>query len=536
VPSLAGLVGSVVLPVLGAVPDGAIMLFSGLGADAQNQLSVGVGALAGSTIMLLTVPWGAAIIAGRVGIGKDGLAKYKVTKKKGSSGKTARQSVHNAKMQGEQKNPSFLTATGVSPLSSIKDNAYVMVGTSLVYLLIQGPAFAFGMETPATDAVNAEVSLAEQWWSLGGLIVAILAFIGYLLLMIQQAGGADHADKVDGAIIKMLHSNSPVTLSGVLYPMIADGQQKINSVRKSKGLMRSYTVSLLDKDKRRLGKVLQPFFDKYDTDGDGKIDVSEMHALLADVNEQVSTEKVKGWMAKMDPSNSGSIDTSEFVDAMLLYITAKAHEQSEEADERKKSAILKGDVAPDEEEKSSSEDEQEEEDVEMPEDLQQMGWKEQQAHIMKRSAKMMGVGTLIILVFSDPMVDVMSNVGARLSIPPFYVAFVLAPLASNASEFIASYNYAGKKTQKTITVSLAALEGAACMNNTFCLAIFMGLVFFKQLAWKFSAETIAVLLIELIVGLIALRPTMPMWVAIFLLSLFPASIVFIAALEAIGLD
>ena len=43
--------------ILGAVPDGAIVLFSGLGQDAQNQISVGVGALAGSTIMLLTIPW-----------------------------------------------------------------------------------------------------------------------------------------------------------------------------------------------------------------------------------------------------------------------------------------------------------------------------------------------------------------------------------------------------------------------------------------------------------------------------------------------
>lgn len=31
VPSMAGLVGSVVLPVLGAVPDGMMVLFSGLG-------------------------------------------------------------------------------------------------------------------------------------------------------------------------------------------------------------------------------------------------------------------------------------------------------------------------------------------------------------------------------------------------------------------------------------------------------------------------------------------------------------------------
>ena len=45
VPSLAGVVGSIVLPILGAVPDGAIVLFSGLGPGAQQQLSVGVGAL-----------------------------------------------------------------------------------------------------------------------------------------------------------------------------------------------------------------------------------------------------------------------------------------------------------------------------------------------------------------------------------------------------------------------------------------------------------------------------------------------------------
>lgn len=57
VPAVAGIVGSVVLPVLGAVPDGAIVLFSGMGDDAQEELSVGVGALAGSTIMLLTIPW-----------------------------------------------------------------------------------------------------------------------------------------------------------------------------------------------------------------------------------------------------------------------------------------------------------------------------------------------------------------------------------------------------------------------------------------------------------------------------------------------
>jgi len=146
------------------------------------------------------------------------------------------------------------------------------------------------------------------------------------------------------------------------------------------------------------------------------------------------------------------------------------------------------------------------------------------------------VGTALILVFSDPMVDVMSNMGSRLSIPPFYIAFALAPLASNASELLASFAYASKKTKKTITVSLAALEGAACMNNTFCLAIFMGLIYFKQLAWKFSAETVTILLIELCVAALAVQETQRQLHAVVLLLMFPASIALVAGLEAVGFD
>ena len=147
-----------------------------------------------------------------------------------------------------------------------------------------------------------------------------------------------------------------------------------------------------------------------------------------------------------------------------------------------------------------------------------------------------GLGTLLVIVFSDPMVDVMSNVGTRLEVPPFYVAFCLAPLASNASELIASLAYAGKKTRKTITVSLSALEGAACMNNTFCLAIFMALIYFKELAWKFSAETISILIVELCIALLAACSTQKLWHAIIALALFPLSIALVAVLEANGYD
>lgn len=96
--------------------------------------------------------------------------------------------------------------------------------------------------------------------------------------------------------------------------------------------------------------------------------------------------------------------------------------------------------------RDESDDESEEE--EMPEDLQDLPVHVQQRKIKMRAGWMMTVGTLLVLFFSDPMVNVLSELGARIHVPPFFVAFVLAPVASNASELIASYNYASKKTTK----------------------------------------------------------------------------------------
>jgi len=88
------------------------------------------------------------------------------------------------------------------------------------------------------------------------------------------------------------------------------------------------------------------------------------------------------------------------------------------------------------------------------------------------------------------MVEVMQEIANRVNVSPFYVSFVLAPLAANASEVLASQYYASKKTTKTITVSFTALLGAAAMNNTFCLSIFMGLIYFRGLAWEFTAVSV----------------------------------------------
>ena len=169
VPQVAGLVGSVVLPILGAVPDGAIMLFSGLGEGAQKNLQVGVGALAGSTIMLLTVPWGLCTLVGSVPLDAQGRPNYAKRAKKSLSITT-------------------LSRHGIKPEATIRKNAYVMMATAVGYLVIQFPAWSYAMR-PSTSEVESALAGEERWWAFGALIFSTLAFIVYLALMFHQSEG-----------------------------------------------------------------------------------------------------------------------------------------------------------------------------------------------------------------------------------------------------------------------------------------------------------------------------------------------------------
>merc|ERR1712139_619285 len=139
----------------------------------------------------------------------------------------------------------------------------------------------------------------------------------------------------------------------------------------------------------------------------------------------------------------------------------------------------------------------------MPEDLADLPPDQQRRAILQRALWMMGLGTFIVVFVSDPFVDCLTAWGDRLGIPTFYISFVVAPFASNASELLSAYAYAAKKTKSSITTSLSTLIGAACMNNTFVLAIFFALVYFKKLAWRFTAETLVIMVVQLIIGFLA---------------------------------
>lgn len=539
IPSIAGLVGSVVLPVLGAVPDGAIVLFSGLGdkAKAQKNLDVGVGALAGSTIMLLTIPWALAVFAGRVNLDKrTGVAQYK--KPIGAADDWSKLSPPGSMA---------LTGTGINVRPIVRSNAVIMLVTAIGYLIIQGAAF--GDHCGKKDDLGKEGvcsnGSAEKNWALGGLVYCVLALLGYLYFQVRNSNSEAAQELIDEARKKAISSKLVSLTNSFAFELME--MAKSDSAHDG-------SVPLHEDDKR-LKSMLRPYFAKYDRNHDGTIDENELRFLLSDLHEDYSDAEMVIVMKQMDTDNSGSIDFDEFCAGMRTMIERKAANPNEYVnrtvttgvggqtttrnDRELENGLAQSDavgVNPGDGGDDEDDDESDDGEEDVPAEFKDMSPQQQQRAILKRSLWMMTLGTIVVLVVSDPMVDVLSEIGHRTDIPPFYVSFVLAPLASNASELIASYSYALKKTKKTATIAISALEGAAALNNTFCLGIFLGLVYARGLVWQYSAETASILLVELAMFVIAIRKSQSLAAALAALSLFPLSIIVVIVLEKAGWD
>jgi Ca2+/Na+ antiporter len=512
VPSLAGLVGSVVLPLLGAVPDGAIMLFSGLGdvEKAQETLSVGVGALAGSTIMLLTVPWGLCVLKGRVQFGRiDNEPDYKA----------------------KDTSASTLSTSGVALSSAINHGARIMMITTLPYFLIQVPAFF----VTGTDRVT--VSYQEHIWALCGFLLCSTFFIVYMFTQIKDSN--DEAHKLKRmAVIKESLKKGAMSLRGALAREVTRASLNgdvANGGMNETSTLKGGTGTLTPEITTMLKEVLGEAFKNYDLNKSGFLTKDELGLVLADFHEVVPANELDDVFNDIDKDGNGTICFDEFIVACYNIITGKFYDAPVVGDTPGKNRrasvkhIVAGNML------NEGEDDGEEEEV-IPEEFTSLSPDEQQSAIKRKAFAMLFVGTALVLLFSDPMVEVLSEVAKRANIPAFYVSFILAPLASNASEVIASQYYAAKKTRKTITVALTALEGAASMNNSFCLAIFMALIYFRGLAWQFSAETISIVLVQFVIGTLALKGHMTAFTGMMVLAMFPLSVVFVATLEFFGMD
>jgi Ca2+/Na+ antiporter len=412
------IIGGIVLPLLGAVPDSAMIIASGSSGDpaeADKQISVGMGTLAGSTIMLLTIPWFGAMILGRVDI----------VNKKGIDGQCSRFKL------------SSFWKSGVSVTPDVTYGAIIMMITSLPYLIIQGADWAYGANRPM-DLINHKPPVYIKITALITFGICMVLFIGYLVYLLIFSAASKRKDEL----------------------------------RKQQKIQRNVLKIMILQSKKMSSHRIQ----KTET------------SLESGQEEQPDTEK--------KPLVGGQTTKG----LQKKYFGAwKIHKKDSEA------------TLPKPEEPVNKIEEEEEEEVEEPK------WK-----IAIWSAVYLIVGVALVTIFSDPMVDTLTRMvdprnynyyfynsdgtitrGQYINIPVFYLSFVITPICSNASELVSSLIFASKKKKINSSMTYSQLYGAATMNNTLCLGIFAALVGFRGLTWQYSAEVTVILLVQFIMGAIA---------------------------------
>lgn len=485
----SGIIGSILLPILGALPDSLLILLSGLGggtkAEIEEQLLVGVGTLVGSTVMLLTLPWGAAILLGRRDIdSQTGDAAYSIS----ASGRKKPLLTHFS-----------IYTNGVTVLDDVLVSAKILLVLSLSYWVIQIPAFIYHNDVD-------HGAYHEKPYALAGLIITILTLIGY-------------------CVYQVFSSNTDEQLRRQ--------QEAQRRVQWQSTLHKKYSLEMFQEE----------VFKRHDQDGNGFMDARELYNALQELGLKLERRDVAHILESMDTGDNndpaaragdGQLSLAEFKKAVSSW-TKGATSGNEHAHHEAVASINMPLASADTLEKAEDASEHDEKHDEEEEEEEDQLWELTDSQLKWKAFGLLAIATTVIAVFSDPLIEAIGNFGQSIGVKPFYISFVLTPLFSNASECLAGLQFARKKTNESISLCHSSLLGGASMNASMCLCVFMCLIYFRELSWSFSAEVITLCLVSTIVGVMsATIKTLKVWHGIFAMCLYPLSVLLVWILEEVG--
>ncbi|CAM6015043.1 unnamed protein product [Sphagnum balticum] len=460
-----GIIGGLVLPILGALPDALLILVSGLGAnqaEAQTEVLVGMGLLAGSSVMVLTALWGSCLIFGRCDL-VNGVAKDR---------------------QLTPANRFSLFGTGVTTDPETKWLSWIMMATLLPYLVAQLPQL-LGLTTGGSLAVATAGVIS---------VVGLIVYCTYQLvapwIQERRISWAKHKYR-----LHILHKLHYFMHSNNWGPLFGEGDANLERV-----------------------------FDYFDTDRDEMLTREELKGLIVGLGIQnqrkvPSEHEVALWMKEFDVDNKDDrITKNEFYKGMRTWMTSVKHTNGSGASlDFISNRYLLSTLQEDEDDEDGDK-----ESKPLPTRTQ----------IITRAVLYLIAGAAIAAIFSDPLVDAIGGFSKASGIPPFFIAFIATPLATNSSEAISSILFARGKRKRNISMTYSQIYGAVTMNNTLCLSIFLAIVHFRGLLWDFSAEITVILFSTLVMGgVAAARTTFPLWMAFIGIALYPISIGLVAFLD-----
>ncbi|XP_047168145.1 sodium/calcium exchanger NCL-like [Vigna umbellata] len=582
-----GVFGASAFDILGAVPESLILVVTGLSSDkeiAQEYASTGVGLLAGSSILLLTVVWGTCVIIGKQKLINDSNFDGSHSSRRGI---TKSLTGYGITMDVDTRQMAIIMVFSVIPLvimqiphlfhfSSAASNVTLMVAlivavtfliSYFIYQVFKPQIEKTRLEYIKHDDLILRIFQRVEKQTLQKILAddgtPNVSAISGLYHEISQHGGKD----LLASEVKELFFGSKLTDTDIKEEQIADllkvfdrnGDQIITKEEFVTGLTEyiNQTKHALDRQylpKQSLNKMYQTFIKPWIEHVRKERELKEhlisevlKHAQNDTVgrlqNDDGTPDKtaIRRLFEEIDVNRDNHISRSElervvkdihfnkFVDAEEAVAKLAQDLDVNRDDEISETEFIEGfakwmnsNSSQAAKSKSSSQgNHQTWEDVEKV--MEENPTNGVSAWLTAIGYVVLGVTMLALL--AEPLIASVQQFSEEAGISSFFISFILVPLATNFREATSAIKEASHKKSSNTSQTIYEIYGAVFMNNILGFVVISILIYIREITWQFSADVLVVAIVCAVMGLAAtFRPTFPLWTS------FPAYFMYLVAL------
>nr|XP_023907289.1 sodium/calcium exchanger NCL2-like isoform X1 [Quercus suber] len=411
----------------------------------------------------------------------------------------------------------------------------LLAGSTIMLLtLIWGSVIAFGSYDLSQPSDSSDVE-NKRPFSLSGYGVStdvetyhtsrimIVSMIPFLILQMAKVLNSSSGRRIV-VLVSLI-----VTLAFLfLYFTYQVFQPWIQSRRleylMSKHVQKNLLLSLLTGSGRPDVTTIRDLFHKIDKNNDNHISPNELRALILGIQIQEVGLKEDDYeamvMEEFDIPGDSHITETEFIKGLSKWINKAQHPANNQGHDKPKFS------------NSNSKTQLQKSTEEQQRLLQKKstGTNKSWLNYIK-AAFLLILGTAITVLLAQPLMQTLEEFSTAVNIPSFLVSYVVIPLALNYRQTLKAITSAGQKTEKAISLTFSEIYNGIFMNNMMGLAIFLALVYIRDLSWDVSAEILIVLLICTAMGLFTCFCTkFPFWTSILAYLLYPLSLLLIYVL------
>ena len=498
VPGMSSVVGSVVLPILGQLPIILLSIFAGFGADAQAELEVGVGGLAGGIIAQVSIYTFLTIFLAAASIDpKTGKADYDLKR--------------------SNTYYDYFFNSGVNVGRYTHDNSIYVIVTALPFVVLLVPNIIFSNDDEQLDD-------KEEPYDIFGFVFAFILFIIFIVNQYMVLSANDDTPFFDVRNQVLVNSlrKKLCSLVDILKNEVKAAAEEAavtvgggggSGIVESTPLVRESQTSKrekFDKLREQLRRIIVPFL-SHETILSKRISMTAVLLLfyeLGEIHLNFPQLKVifKEYLSKpatghssqlrtdrVDIGGDSALESADFslqtlsIEEMLEGLTKfliKTRKHVGSSAGSSVSTVVEGEREP---------DRNMEELGLFPADLHELS-NEDQLFYLRLRASLYLVGGLLLTVYAvDPIILAIDELSSRMGISSFYAAFIYGGV--DVSTLLAVARYASKRSDLNVFICQDTVLGSAVILNTLALGTFMAVVYSRGLAWEYLAEGSTIIII-----------------------------------------